>query len=567
MPKSQDPQNPTIRADIAGAIFENSHNGVIITDAKGVILTVNAAFTLITGYHADELVGKRPNVLRSERHGKRFYKNMWTRIEHNGIFRSEIWDRHKDGEIFPADLTVVPVPGDNEDDGLYVGILSAGMDSETRLPRKANYDALTGLPNLILFRDRLEFMVAHARRNGQILAVLQLDLDRFKVTNDSLGYTVGDMILLNVAMRLTKVLREVDAVFRLGNDEFAIILEEVSHTEDAAKVAHKILKDFERPFRLPNYERELYLTASIGISLYPNDGADGETLTRNAEAAMYRAKEQGENSYQHYASEMNAKTFERLNMEHQLHTAIKQDEFLVYYQPLVDLSSNRIVAAEALVRWMHPQLGLVSPAEFIPIAEKTGLIIPIGEQVLRKACTMMQTWHESGYPDMRISVNLSARQFQQQNLLGAIDAILDQTGLPLCCLELEITESVGMQNAEMTIRTLEALKAKGIRLSIDDFGTGYSSLSYLKKFPIDTLKIDQSFVRDIPADSDYRTLVTLIISMAHTLNLTVVAEGVETEAQLEFLKKHDCDTMQGYLFSRPLPAEEFEKLLRTKARK
>jgi diguanylate cyclase (GGDEF)-like protein len=404
-------------------------------------------------------------------------------------------------------------------------------------------------------------MIAHARRNNQILALLLIDINRFKVMNETLGFNIGDTILVNTAQRLKEILREVDGVFRLGNDEFAIVLEEVSKMEDAAKVAKKILSVINNPYKLASYKEDLFISVSIGISLFPQDGTNGENLIKNAEAAMYQAKEIEQNNFQLYSPTMNARAFEHMTLEHRLHKASEQKEFTLYYQPIVDIKTKRIVAAEALIRWNHPELGLVSPATFIPIAEETGLIIPIGDYIMAVSCDKLKFWHTIGHSDIYISVNLSARQFQQHDLIEKIETILFHCELDPKYLKLEITESISMKNAEETIGTLSKLKERGIQISIDDFGTGYSSLGYLKKFPIDTLKVDQSFIRDIGEDPDCEAIISLIISMAHTLKLKVVAEGVETRKQLDFLKEKNCDLLQGYLFSKPLPENEFEILL------
>ncbi len=542
-------------------LFENTHEGIIITDENCIIQKINPAFSLITGYTSEEAIGKKPSFLKSGRHDKHFYEMLWSKLQKIGRWNGFLWDRRKNGEVFPIELTITAVKNGIDNKNLYLGILTDQSNKEEKQCNKSNYDPLTTLPNRILFRDHLSFMLAHAKRNDQILALLLLDLNRFKVMNETLGFNAGDMILMNTAERLKKALREVDAVFRLGNDEFAIILEEVSKIEDAAKVAKKILRTFSLPFKLSYYEDELYISASIGISIFPQDGSNYEEIIKNAETAMYQAKELEQNNFQHYSPAMNASTFEHLTMEHQLYKALEQREFIVYYQPIVDIPTSSITGAEALVRWHHPELGLVSPAEFIPIAEETGLIIPIGEHVMRCACEKAKEWQSKGHNNFHISVNLSARQFQQHDLIQKVEIILLLSDLAPQSLELEITESIGMKNAEHTIQILDELKQKGIRISIDDFGTGYSSLSYLKKFPIDTLKIDQSFVRDIGEEEDSETIVSLIISMAHTLKLRVVAEGVETKKQLAFLKEQKCDLLQGYLFSKPVPAEQFEKLL------
>ncbi|MFP4415653.1 MAG: EAL domain-containing protein [Chitinivibrionales bacterium] len=546
---------------IADVLLKYSHVGIVVTDADSIILKANKEFQVISGFSESELLGKKTNVQRSDRHKKSFYKKMWVELIEKGYWRGKVWNRRKNGQIYLAHLTVSAVKDECGVTTNYVGLIDDISRYATDFQEQTYVDVLTGLPNRILLNDRLDFMLAHARRNGQILAVLFMDLDRFKVANDSLGYNGGDQLLQMVAERLKKTIREVDAVFRLGNDEFAIILEEISHIEDAAKVAKKIQHLFTISFKLQNFQHEVFLSASIGISLFPYDGVDMETLVKNAESAMHRAKEQGENNYQHYTPSMNSKALEHITIEYRLHKALDQNEFLVYYQPQIDLKTGNVVGAEALVRWKHPELGLVSPAEFIPIAEETGLIIPIGEWVLETATRQTQQWHQQGLPPLRISVNLSVRQFQQQDIVEKILAILDKTELAPNYLELEITESLGMKNAALTVKTLSRLKKMGIHISIDDFGTGYSSLNYLKRFPVDTLKIDQSFIRDISLDQGDEAIVSIIIDMAHALRLNVIAEGVENEIQLGFLKGRSCDQVQGYFYSPPIPAKAFEQYL------
>ena len=431
-------------------------------------------------------------------------------------------------------------------------------EREEQLQRQVYHDTLTGLPNRLLFQDRLALAVAQAHRHGNGLAVLFLDVDRFKVINDSLGHSVGDRLIREVAVRLRSCLREGDTVARLGGDEFTLLLPDVGQAVDAAKVAKKVLDVVRMPFELDG--RELFVTSSLGISLYPDDGRDAETLVKNADAAMYRAKEQGRDLYQLYTPALNATALERLALESSLRKALAHSELLLHYQPILDVATRRVHGVEALLRWRHPELGLVPPGDFIPLAEVTGLILAIGPWVLRAACAQARAWQDL-QPGLRMAVNLSARQFQEAGLVGHVTDALADTGLDPHCLQLEITESSAMQNAQTAIQTLRELKALGVGLSIDDFGTGYSSLSYLKRFPIDTLKIDQSFIRDIGTDPDDAAIASAIIALAHTLKLTVVAEGVETADQLEFLTRHGCDRTQGYFFSRPLAAERCSELL------
>ena len=430
--------------------------------------------------------------------------------------------------------------------------------SEERLSSLAYHDTLTGLPNRLLFQDRLERAVTHSHRHGKGLAVLFLDVDRFKVINDSLGHSVGDRLVREVAARLQDCVRESDTVARLGGDEFTVLLPSVGQAVDAAKVACKVLDAIRMPFELDG--RELFLTCSLGISVYPDDGRDAETLVKNADAAMYRAKEQGRDRYLLYTPALNATALERLALESSLRKALPNDELLLHYQPIVDVATRGMHGVEALLRWHHPELGLVPPGDFIPLAEVTGLILSMGPWVLRTACAQARAW-QGLRPGLRMSVNLSAREFQEPALVGYVTDALADTGLPPHLLQLEITESSAMQNAQAASQTLRELKALGVGLSIDDFGTGYSSLSYLRRFPIDTLKIDQSFIRDIGADPDDAAIASAIIALAHTLKLAVVAEGVETAEQLAFLARHGCDRAQGYLFSRPLPADRCESLL------
>ena len=423
----------------------------------------------------------------------------------------------------------------------------------------AYHDALTGLPNRPLFVDRLIVALAQAGRANQKLAVFFLDLDHFKNINDSLGHSAGDTLLKAVADRVRRCVREGDTIARFGGDEFTLLIPTIENVEDAAKIAQKITETLKIPFMIA--ERELFVTTSIGISMYPNDGSDAETLVRNADSAMYRAKDQGRDNYQLYAPAMNARALERLALENSLRKALSNDELVLHYQPLVDISSKSIVGLEALIRWNHPERGLLSPAHFISAAEVSGLIVPIGNWVLVTACRQLKIWQKRIDPDLTVAVNLSARQFQQGNLTSEVMQALEQTGLDPGSLELEITESSAMQNAENSIHTLRELKALGVRISMDDFGTGYSSLNYLKRFPIDTLKLDQSFVRDVTTDRGDAAIVSAVISMAHSLDLKVIAEGVETAEQLAFLQKQRCDYIQGYFFSAPLSVEDLEPYL------
>jgi diguanylate cyclase (GGDEF)-like protein/PAS domain S-box-containing protein len=453
-----------------------------------------------------------------------------------------------------------------DEEGRFTGYRGTGTDIteekkvEDQIRHMAHHDALTELPNRVLLHDRIGQAIAQARRNRRVAALLVIDLDRFKNINDSLGHQVGDGLLRTVAERLVACVRDADTVARMGGDEFVVVLTDLKRAEDAGPIAQKILGALPRPVNIEDHE--LRVTSSIGICAYPHDGEDVETLMRNADAAMYHAKETGRNNFQFFTRQMNTAANQRLLLEKDLRLALEREEFTIDYQPQVDLKTGGIVGFEALIRWRHPRRGMVAPSEFIPVAEETGLITPIGEWVLRGACMQARNWRTLGYPQLRVSVNCSAQQFRQEGLVDVVARTLQQTGLPASSLKLEITESVIVEHAEHVIARLKALDNIGVRLSIDDFGTGYSSLGYLKRFPIHELKIDRSFVRDIGTDPDDAAIVSAIIAMARGLELQVVAEGVETAEQLAFLKKLGCDWAQGYYFSKPLPAEEIEPLLR-----
>jgi diguanylate cyclase (GGDEF)-like protein/PAS domain S-box-containing protein len=481
-------------------------------------------------------------------------------VKEEGYFIKELRQQKRTGEVITVTADIVGIQKAGR--RFYVSKITDITErklAEIRLSHLANYDVLTNLPNRLLFMDRLNQALSQAKRSQKLVGVLFLDIDRFKTINDTLGHPVGDKLL----QAISKVLvagRETDTVTRLGGDEFTIVLTNISHARDAALVAEKLLSILSvNPFQIAGHE--VFITASIGLTLYPFDGEDIETLLKNADIAMYRAKERGRNTYQFYTRDMNNTALERLELETGLRRAIEKEELELHYQPIVDTSSGKIIAAEALIRWNHPTLGRIPPDKFIGLAEETGLIIPIGEWVLETACRQNQEWQQSGLAPIRISVNISVRQFQDPRFVETVKEIIKRSKLDPVFLELEITESSLMHNLEKTRETLHLLSQNGIRFSIDDFGTGYSSLSYLKRFSIDTLKIDRSFIKDIIQDSDDRAITTAVIAMAHSLKLQVVAEGVETREQLECLRGLQCDFLQGYLFCRPVPALEFRTLL------
>ncbi|MCF6290241.1 MAG: EAL domain-containing protein [Desulfobacterales bacterium] len=546
---------------LLASVFENSIEGVTITNADAEIEQVNPAFTAITGYSADEVIGKNPRILRSGLHGPEFYREMWQAINDQGLWSGEIWNRRKNGEAYPERLSITAVKDLQGKTSHYVAVFYDITDvkrGEEQLQHQAYHDALTGLPNRQLFIDRLEVSMAYARRHRRILAVFFLDLDNFKNINDSLGYNVGDRFLQEVAGVLQECCRDEDTVARVGGDEFIMLLTEIKDERDALEVARRIENAFAEPIRVE--EQEFFAGASIGITFYPADGEDAVALIKNAELAMYRAKELGRGNFQLFTERMNQEVRRRLELENSLRRALERREFEVYYQPKVSIERGTIAGAEALVRWLRNG-ELVSPLDFIPLAEETRLIIPIGEWVLATACQQAASWHENGHP-LNVAVNLSPRQFHQDDLVEVVTRVLKETGLPAGSLELEITESIVMGDVQGAIRIMRALRDMGVCFSMDDFGTGYSSLQYLKQLPLDALKIDRAFVKDLPDNEEDAAITSATIFMAHSLGLKVVAEGVETEAQLSFLRERGCEQFQGYLFSKPVPGKTFFRYLK-----
>jgi len=548
----------------AASVFENTTEGIIIADSNANVLAANNAFFKMSGYSESEVVGKNPRLWKSQHHDECFYQTMWNALNENGRWQGEIWNRRKNGNVFPAWATINVINTHQKLDR-YVAVysdISSIKESQEKLQFLAHHDPLTSLPNRLLFSARLEHAIKHAHRQTSLVAVMFLDLDNFKQINDGLGHVIGDAVLKEVANRVTLQVREDDTVARMGGDEFAVVLENIENSQDASIVATKILNAFGQALEIDKHK--LYLTISIGISTYPDDENSVTGLVKNADAAMYRAKEQGKNRYCFYTSDLTDAALEQLKIENHLREAIARNEFELYYQPQYELSTGKLVGAEALLRWIHPEWGVVSPVKFIPIAESTGMIIPLGEWVLREACRQTKTWQEQELNIKRIGVNIAGQQIQHPDFVNVVNDILNETELSPYSLELEITESFIMQQAETSINKLESLRNTGIKFAIDDFGTGYSSLSYLKRLPIDKLKIDRSFIKDIPDDDDDKAITRSIIALGNSLNLQIIAEGVETEEQRIFLKNEGCEEVQGFLYSRPVPKEEFMHLIQLK---
>jgi diguanylate cyclase (GGDEF)-like protein/PAS domain S-box-containing protein len=546
----------------SAAVFETTREGVVLLDAERRILMVNHAFTDITGYSEQDVLGRSTSMLRSTRHGEDFYQKVWATVHREGHWRGEVWHRRKSGEVYPELLGISAV---TDSAGLitnYVGViadLSQLKASETRLEFLSQHDPLTNLPNRVLLLSHLEHGMRLAQRDSSIMALLMLDLDRFKDINDSFSHDAGDELLQQVARCLASRMRDMDTVARLGGDEFGIVLPKLAHAEDAAIVANGILGALKQPWTLAD-GTEVRVGVSIGISIFPDHGTSTQELLQHADAALYQAKQEGRGRFRYFSQGMTQAARERIRLEARLHRAIEQNELRVHYQPVVDVAAGRIVGAEALVRWQHPEEGLIPPARFIPVAESTGLIDAIGEWVLRETCRQGRQWMDAGLPALTLAVNMSPRQFRHRDISATVAEVTAQTGFPSTRLELELTESALMEPDAAEL--LQRLRDTGVRLAIDDFGTGYSSLAYLQRFPLDVLKIDKGFVDAIPHGPDRGAIATSIVAMGHSLGFRVLAEGVEKPEQLAFLHALGCDMYQGYLKSPPLPPEAFERLLR-----
>ncbi|WP_156363976.1 EAL domain-containing protein [Pseudomonas mandelii] len=547
---------------LAGIVLDHTADGVIITNARGHILSVNAAFTKITGFNAEESIGLKPSILMTEKQDNAFYRNILKSLKVTGFWRGELWNRRKDGEMYPEWLTINTVHNDAGKLTHYVAVfsdISAINQSQSDLERMSHYDPVTALPNRSLFHERLQHSLDLSLSYNQALAVVVLDLDGFKTVNDSLGHSMGDLLLQQAATRFLSCVRSEDTVSRLGGDEFALILNNLTDPTDAIIIAKKLLLSLQEPFDLKGVST--LLTASIGISVAPHDAETPEQLLRQADTAMYGAKESGRNDYRFYQPEMTLRAQERMNSERFLRRAVLNHEFEVWYQPKINLLNNEVAGAEALVRWRDPIHGLVSPADFIPLAESTGLIIQIGEHVIDRVCSDIRRWTDLGILHGVIAVNVAALQIDRSDYVETLRSALEEYDLPATVLEVEVTESLMMASPEHSREVLSTLQSLGITTAIDDFGTGYSSLAYLKLLPINSLKIDRSFISDLPADKSDVAITKTIVALGHALGFKIIAEGVETIEQNTFLKEIGCDQGQGYLYGRPMPAADFESWL------
>ncbi len=547
------------RLRMAAAVFDSTLEGVLVTDRQGLIVHVNRAFMRITGYQQDEVLGQRPSKFKSGRHGLPFYQAIYATLAEQGEWSGEIWNRRKSGEIYPQWQTISAIRDDDGELSHYVAVfsdISAIKHSEKELAYLAHHDPLTGLPNRLLFSDRVEQALAAAQANKRGCALLLLDLDHFQSINDGLGHTVGDQLLKLVGERLLDAVGTHVTLARLGGDEFGVLAEHCHQVGQAGKLAQRIIERMREPFEFDGHR--LFISASVGISLFPNDALSAEQLLRNADSALFKAKGNGRACYALYTEELTAHAQHRVETASELRRALATDELRVFYQPVHDLFSTQIVGVEALVRWQHPERGLVPPGEFIPIAERTGLIAEIDAWVLREACRQMVRWQEDGRALTFVAVNISSRLFGQHALYRQVADVLHETGLDPALLELEVTESAVMEDPEAALEQLHRLRELGLNLAIDDFGTGYSSLLRLKRLPVQKLKIDQGFVAGLPLDEDDVAIVRVIIALAHSMGMQVHAEGIEQAEQARFLLEQQCQLGQGYWFGRPVPAADLQ---------
>lgn len=541
---------------LSGAI-EQIADAVMITDSDGNIEYVNKAFEDMTYYSSDEVIGLNPRILKCYKQSKSFYQRMWHTILNGDVFSDVVINSRKDGKQYYEEKTITP---QKDIEGNITHFISTGkdvserMEAQDRLHYLAHHDALTGLPNRELFQDRVDQVITRRQWHDRKIAILFLDLDRFKVINDTLGHDIGDRVLQEMSNRLSNLIREGDTVARMGGDEFAIILSDLASYNDVAPIANSIIDGTTEPFTLDGHE--LFVTTSIGISLFPRDSEDTQGLIKKADVAMYQAKATGKNNFQFYRKAHDSRASERLTLESNLRRALEKDEFFLEFQPQFGIAENNVTGIEALMRWKDSSSEIISPAHFIPLLEETGMILPVSQWVMLTACRQAKAWQENGFDAARVSINLSIRQFQKPGLVKEVEDILSSTGLAAGHLEFEVTENLLIENVKETSSILHELHELGVHLAIDDFGTGYSSMNYLKSLPFDKLKIDKSFIQDITLSKDAAAITTAIISLAHALEMDVIAEGVETEQQLEFLRNQNCDMVQGFLFSKPVAPEK-----------
>ena len=541
--------------------LEQTADSVMIVNNKGIIEYINKAFEKMSGFSQEELIGNKPSILKSGMHNTDFYHQLWATLLKGKIYNNIITNRKKDGTLYDEERTITPLTDENNKITHFVATgrdITERKQIHERLQYLAHHDVLTGLPNRTLFIERMDYTLKRCARESGKIALLFLDIDHFKNINDTLGHEVGDLLLKQLALRLQETLRECDLIARIGGDEFLILLDNISSIDDITYIAKKILTVFSSAFRIE--ERELFVTTSIGISVSPTDGSDTQTLLKNADIAMYRSKEQGRNTFQFYSADMSSRALQRLSLETSLRYALENDEFTLYYQPQLSLHTHKIIGVEALLRWQHPEIGMVSPLDFIPLLEETGLIKPVGEWIIKTACHQARQWHIDFDNSLKVAINISNHQINSGELKNTLEKILKETEVDSTMIELEITESAIMEDTPLTRSVFNAIDKMGFQIALDDFGTGYSSLSYLQRYPFDTIKIDRSFIRDITSNDDDAAITKAIIAMANNLNLAVVAEGIETEEQLQFLEESRCDVIQGFHVGRPVPAEEITLL-------
>ncbi len=558
--------NTDISTRLADAVFETASEGIMVSDSSNVIVRVNPAFTTITGYSPQEAIGKNPDFLKSGCHDDEFFNNINETLSRSGKWQGEVWNRRKNGEIYLQWQSITALGAEDGRIEAYVDIfydVGKFKRDNDKDDFHTNYDALTGLPNRNLLQDRILQAQKNAMATKERVGVFYLDLDHFKSVNDEFSHNIGDSVLVEISQRLKYCLRDCDIIGRLGSDKFLVVLPQIRSDDETTVILNRLLIEAAKPIKVGDCDEEILITVSIGVAVFPDDGETVEDIIRNADTASFHAKREGRNNYQYFTEDMNIRARERISMERNLRKALENEELEIYYQPKVELRRGKIVGMEALLRWRIPETGeLLSPAKFIPLAEETGLIIPIGEWVLSTACAQLKSWLDEGMRPLKMSVNLSMRQLTKKNLLNDITQILDRTGLAPKMLEMEITETSLMENADDVIAILKGIRGVGIQLSVDDFGTGYSSLNYLRNFPIDVIKIDQSFVVDIGGDGGGAMLAAAVIAIGQSLGLKVIAEGVENETQLAFLRQQWCDEIQGFYFSHPIPAEEFASMVR-----